>query len=143
VSHLLVCSSLPPLTRRLHHRHHHCRLCLARRRSNQPITGEPPSRDVCRPLRDASPSKRVVVASPPRAVASPSVVILAVASAVLHAVNSIDVRLLRTVCELFDTCELRRRTRRWSAPHSSSSSSLTSTIVALQWRRCVSSSYVS
>jgi hypothetical protein len=62
------------------------------------------------------------------------------ASSSLHLhVDSIGVRLLRTVYELFDTCKLRRHTRRWSTPHLSSSSSPTSTFVALLWRHRVSS----
>jgi hypothetical protein len=51
----------------------------------------------------------------------------------LHAVDSVGARLLRTVCEL------RRHTRRWSAPCSSSSSSPTSTVVESLLPMCRSS----
>ena len=86
MSHLFVCISIyadplsPPLIGRLHRRHHHRHLHLACRRPDQPIAGEPPSRDVCHPSRNALPSKRVVVASLSRAAALSSVVIPVVSS---------------------------------------------------------------
>jgi hypothetical protein len=50
-------------------------------------------------------------------------------------VDSVGTRLMRIVCELFDTYELHWQTCRWSAPRSSSSPSPTSsTTVALQLR---------
>lgn len=56
------------------HRRHH-----ARHWPDQPIADKPPSRDVCRPSRDVSPSKRVAFASPPRPAALSPVVVLTVA----------------------------------------------------------------
>jgi hypothetical protein len=73
VSRPFVCTSIfagsspPPPIGRLHHRHHHRRFRLTRCQPDQLIAGERPSRDVCRPSHDASPSKRAVAVSPPRA----------------------------------------------------------------------------
>jgi hypothetical protein len=168
-----VGSSSPLLIGRLCHRHHHPRPRLTRRRSGQPIAHvTSPSRDVCRLPQVSSLSMRVVVASPPRAAVRHVVDYVAaapprqqrglssssryVASSGSSAVVCCRPLLLhlhrcrlcrRISCarsELFDTYELRRHTRRWSAPRSSSSSSSTSsTIVTLQWRCRGHSSYVS
>jgi hypothetical protein len=81
-----------------------------------------------------------VVASPLRAAASSFV---DPRRCIYIIVDSVSLCLLRTVCELFDTCELCRHTHRWSTPRSSSSSSLTSsTVVALQWHCRGPSTYV-
>jgi hypothetical protein len=81
-----------------------------------------------------------VAASPLQAATSPFVV--DPSCCIYIAVDSVGARLLRTVCELFDTCELRRHTRRWSAPRSSLSSSSTLSIaITLQWRYRGPSSY--
>ena len=168
-----VGSSSPLLIGRFCHRHHHPRPRLTRRRSGEPIAHvTSPSRDVCRLPQVSSLSMRVVVASPPRAAVRHVVDYVAAAPPrqqrglssssryVASSASSTVVcrrplllhlhrcRLCRRIScarsELFDTYELRRHTRRWSAPCSSSSSSSTSsTNVTLQWRCRGHSSYVS
>jgi hypothetical protein len=149
---LFICTSMyadlsPPPIGRLHH---HRRLRLARCRPDQPIAGEPFSRDVCHPSCNASPNKRVVVASPPQAATSPYVIDQR--CCIYIVVDFVGARLSHGLSKLFDTCELRRHTRRSalrvllhaastpctshrrrSAPHLSSSSSLTNTTIALHW----------
>lgn len=112
--------------------------------STRVVAASPP-RVAARPVIDsatATPPRQqrllgssVACRRPCRCIASSGSSIVDPRCCIYIAIDSASAHLLCTVCELFDTYELRRHTHRWFAPRSSSSSSPTSsTVVALQWR---------